>query len=513
MSKEVEKKGPSASSSAARDSGEPVREEFVTTSDFEAFQNKVSLMLEANQKFLQQCLGGSGPQAGGSKEQANGHTQGSKAGPSKSVACDSEDVLEVDPESDGESIVSSWDHKRVQRDRSRDHTYEREESADREVSVGPFDSVSQAGSREGDVESRLNSDYQVVISKLISSLDIQDAQLEQAASADIISSRVKDKKGKVMLPLAQAHRDIIDKVWEKDNGSLATFKQSVTERYHIVEKDFEGYCKMGSLDKILAHALRRNGVTGQTKGKSDSIPKIPGAENARLEAKAWRIERQCLAGISCATVQSWLIQFLSQKLENLDSYLKENLPTAYEGIVTSTGCDIVPKALVLAQDAALDQLDLWARAASNAKAQRRLLWLQPTAWSKQLKDQVMRFPIESGLVCGSRLSDTLQEYKTFDEALERVETTPSIRGRNRAKPQFDRAGGPPPPKRPRQSVPPPVNDFKEQEGFPRRSSRGRGSSLSRGGGNFPGKVWNPHHQTARPQYPSKNWEATSTKTK
>ena len=69
----------------------------------------------------------------------------------------------------------------------------------------------------------------------------------------------------------------------------------------------------------------------------------------------------------------------------LDTYLKENFETVYERTVNQTEIDVIPKTLVLAQDAALDQMDLWARVAANAKSQRRLLWLQPSQWSKQLK--------------------------------------------------------------------------------------------------------------------------------
>lgn len=150
--------------------------------------------------------------------------------------------------------------------------------------------------------------------------------------------------------------------------------------------------------------------------------RLPNADNVKLESRAWRIERQSLSGMACASVQSWLLQFLAKKLEVLDSYIKENFAEEYENVLAATGCSVLPKVSLLCQDAALDQLDLWARAAANAKSQRRLLWLQPSCWSKQLKDQVMRFPVESGLVCGSRLLETLEEFKDFDEALDRVET-------------------------------------------------------------------------------------------
>ena len=110
-------------------------------------------------------------------------------------------------------------------------------------------------------------DYHEILSKIISMLDIHKAVAEKKVQADIMSSGVLEKAPKIILPLADSHKEIINRVWE-DNSSLAVFKQSLTERYHIIESDFENFCKMGSLENILSHALHRSGVpTTSAKGK------------------------------------------------------------------------------------------------------------------------------------------------------------------------------------------------------------------------------------------------------
>ena len=136
-----------------------------------------------------------------------------------------------------------------------------------------------------------NSDYVDIHTRMIASLDIQKAVLEKRAHADITSSRVQERAPKVLLPLADCHKEIISKVWERDSSSFAVFKQSLTGRCHLVEQDFESYCKMGSLDKILVHTLRRDGVpTTSVKGKSELMPKLPSSDSTRLEQRAWKIE-------------------------------------------------------------------------------------------------------------------------------------------------------------------------------------------------------------------------------
>ena len=385
---------------------------YVTANEFESFQKKMEEMLQANAEMLQRFAAANVPAqphvgaVGNSTSNRDSRPQ---------VGAISNPVTEDEPM----VIETNSEVSFCIRDSRQYHEGEVDE-------VRPTDSVSNTGSAERNEHydtSTLDSDYQEVISELISVLGINDAVTEDSAHADIISSRVREKKSKVYLPLAQAHREIIDRVWENDTANISVFKQSVAERYHVTESDFDKYCKVGTLDKILAHALRKNGVTaGTAKSKADSSLKIPNADNAKVESRAWRIEREALSGIACSSVQSWLLQFLSKKLEIMDGFLKETFASEYENILAATGCDVLPKALLLAQDAALDQLDLWARVSSNAKSQRRLLWLQSSPWSKQLKDMVMRFPIEGGLVCGSRLLETLEECKNFDEALERVET-------------------------------------------------------------------------------------------
>ena len=127
-------------------------------------------------------------------------------------------------------------------------------------------------------------DYHEILSKMISTLDIHKAVVEKKVQADVTSSRVLEKAPKIMLLLADSQKKIINRVWEKDNSSLAVFKQSLTERYYIIESDFEKFCKMGSLDKIFSHTLRCSGVpTASAKGKMEAIPNTG---SSKLEQKA-----------------------------------------------------------------------------------------------------------------------------------------------------------------------------------------------------------------------------------
>jgi hypothetical protein len=426
--------------------GVPASKRYVTSSEFESFQRKMEeTLLKSNRELIQQLSGTllkSTQSHAGATSSANNESE-SRARAGSRV--DSAEILDIEADSgdfDDEVSLCSGNFKRRRVPVHSDDGFGADEGSD----VKPEDSVSNVGSSDGARQSStVDSDYQEVISELISTLDLSEAVVKGSVAADIQSSRVKDSKSKIMLPLAQSHKDIIDRVWQRDATSVSVFTQSVTQRYHITEKDFESYCKVGAVDKILVHALRRNGVqTATGKSKSD-VPKLPAGDNSKLEARAWRIERQSLAGLSCASVQSWLLQFMAKKLEVLDSYLKESFTSHYEEIVSSTGIDVLPKALLLSQDAALDQLDLWARAASNAKSQRRLLWLQPSPWPKQMKEHILRFPVEAGLVCGSKLLESLEEYKVFDEALDRVETPSTSHASKGGKRQNAKPFQPPPP--------------------------------------------------------------------
>ena len=339
---------------------------YVSYNDFETFQNRIESMMKDNAEFLRQMASSRLPetQAVSHAEKTTAVRSGGReprAGVSEVemiTVQDDEDDLEEDNAASG---VSSWNFKRRRVKETDD--------------IGPNDSVSQAGCSgsvpvEFDSSSsvtRSNSDYVDILTKMFASLDIQKAVLD----ADITSSRVQERAPKVLLPLADCHKEIISKVWERDSSSLAVFKAILdrTLRHcHLVEQDFECYCKMGSLDKILVHALRRDGVpTTSVKGKSEPMSKLPSSDSTRLEQRAWKIEHQSLAGLACSSVQSWLLEYLTQQVEMLDTYLKENFETVYEQIVNKMGIDVIPRTIVLAQDAALDLMDLWARAAANAK--------------------------------------------------------------------------------------------------------------------------------------------------
>ncbi len=313
---------------------------------------------------------------------------------------------------------SSWDHKR---------------RSDRDDSLGPDDSVSQVGSESKKIEEKVDQTYLEVVTEMVQFLSIKGADTKQAEHADIMSSRVKDKAAKVALPMAQSHKNIVQDVWSQPSSKWSTYRKSLTGRYQIAEADSEDFLKVSGHDKLLVHALRREGVKFKpSKKKSEPVPQLPDKTQGQLESKAWRMEKQALLGLGCASSQSWLIEFIVKKFEQMDSFLQDKLgPDNYSELIKESGCQSIGKAVLLAQDAALDQLDLYARIAANAKSQRRTWWLEQTKWDKDLRERVVKFPIVSGQLFGEKLFDTVSEFKDFDEALEHTET--SIKGSQKGK--------------------------------------------------------------------------------
>ena len=73
----------------------------------------------------------------------------------------------------------------------------------------------------------------------------------------------------------------------------------------------------------------------------------------------------------------------------------------------------------MAQDAALDSLDLQVRKAAQAKQVRRSLWVDQTQWASSLKAAVKRFPtVGDGVICGPNLKDKLEAYRFNCKAME-----------------------------------------------------------------------------------------------
>ena len=67
---------------------------------------------------------------------------------------------------------------------------------------------------------------------------------------------------------------------------------------------------------------------------------------------------------------------------------------------------------ILAQDAAMDALDLQAREAAEAKWIRRSLWVDQTAWPRMVKGAIKRFPIVGdGSICEPLLKEKLESYR------------------------------------------------------------------------------------------------------
>ena len=333
------------------------------------------------------------------------------------------EILDLHPSVDDfdiESHVSNWDFKRG----ARTSNVQTLEPGELEDNVDPDDSVSQIGSLTDEPIStaKVDQEYIDVVTEMIKFLQIDGAEIKQGDSADITSSRVMDKSPKVTLPFAQSHKTVIDQVWSRPVTDLKAFKQSLTSRYQIADTDNESFLKVGTHDKLLEHALRREGVKFRsTKKNPTPLPVLPDPVQNKMEKRAWQMERQALLSMRCSVVQSWLIEFISKKLQVMDEFLKDKLAEHYDELVKETRCDFLPTALLLAQDAAMDQLDLNARIAANAKYQRRMFWLQPTKWTRDLSDQVLKFPIVSGKLFGDKLYETVHEFKEFDEALEHTE--------------------------------------------------------------------------------------------
>lgn len=332
-------------------------------------------------------------------------------------------VVGIDLHAEG-SLGDDSDHEST-RSRTSALNYKRYRSED----VDAEDSVSQTGSDKTVTEGKVDESYVDLVADMVKFLKIEGADIGEAEQADILSSRVKDKKVKVSLPLAKSHKNVLDRIWEKPISNMSTFRQSVTERYHVAEEDTEQYLKISAHDKLLSHALRRQGVPFKApKKKSEPIPELPNKLHKKVEARAWAIERQALLGMACASSQSWIIQYISKKLQVLDECLRDTCPGQYDDIVAQTGCDQLGKAVLIAQDAAIDELDLFGRMAANAKHQRRVLWLEPTKWNRDLQDRVLKFPFVSGQLFGDKLYDTVNEYKEFDEAL--MHADPAIQGKS-----------------------------------------------------------------------------------
>ena len=188
-----------------------------------------------------------------------------------------------------------------------------------------------------------------------------------------------------------------------------------------------------------------------------------------------------------------MLEFADKQIVKLMSLLKSSSSKEqYQDLVKAVDLDTVSDALVLAQDATIDILDLQARAAANSKLARRDLWLNQTKWKPAMVDAVKRFPVSgTGLICGDKLKDRVEEFRLAEKGLQYTDQRSSrsshFGNRDREKRSFDaydKRG--PPQKKPRYDF-----DFGKQNQYNKghqsrnqRSFRGQRSGAKGSGREF-----------------------------
>ena len=362
------------------------------------------------------------------------------------------ELCEGDDDDDAMSVRSSWDYKR---------TGSLEED-------GETESVVSADREEGESLSASETErYVDVIAGIIEALDIGEAVRTPKSKSKIVSSRCKDKGPQALLPFDENHRAIVDGIWKGDANNISMYRKSTKDRYRLTDNDFSKYLKVSKVqDEYLVHELERSGLKVQV-----SNPKLPQKEMANIDTKVSHIETQSLLGMSCAVTQSWMLQYLTSQITKLDKELSQGLqPEDYRAMSDRVNLKQLAEVSVLAQDAAMDTLDLQARQAAEAKWIRRSMWIDQTRWSPSLKTAVKRFPTSGdGSLCGPNLKDKLESYRLTSKALEASSYSgQQKRGApKRGRPQHSSA---PPPKRMRFDRP--TTDWRQNQ---RGRGRGRGS--------------------------------------
>jgi hypothetical protein len=222
------------------------------------------------------------------------------------------------------------------------------------------------------------------------------------------------------------------------------YKKVTKDRYKFVEKDYQQYLKVGRVkDEYLVHELEKAGVKVQAKS-----PKLPNATLTQIERKVAHIEAQSQLGMGCAVAQSWMLQFLTTRIGEIETIIAEN---SRGNLAERLDLTHLKQVAVLAQDAALDNLDLQARQAAEAKWIRRSVWVDLTRWPASVKTAVKSFAtVGDGSICGPALKDQLESYRLTTKALEAAATPAKpVRDRKRTGPQGSNMG--PPQKMPRMS--------------------------------------------------------------
>ena len=235
----------------------------------------------------------------------------------------------------------------------------------KEVMTRMTESVLSVDREEGNSLSTTESeDYVNSIGKIIATLQITDAVTTEKSKGRIVSSRCKDKKPQALLPFDVNHKAVIDSIWKKDPNHISLYKKSTKDRYKLVEDDYAKYLKVASVsDEYLVQELEKAGVKVQVRN-----PKLPDKNVATIESKVAHMETQSQLGMACAISQSWMLQYVSSQLNTLEKVLaKELSQDEIKSIYNQVDIKSVIDVTGLAQDAALDALDLQAREAAEAK--------------------------------------------------------------------------------------------------------------------------------------------------
>jgi hypothetical protein len=296
------------------------------------------------------------------------------------------------------------------------------------VDLDPFDQDDEApsqaddGDRWQDVDSELpledkpathdkaSERFVTALSNAIKDLSIEGAETVAPSGSSLRSTRSQGKKAGAKVPLRPEHCDIVKKVWDIDPTSLRAYKNETRNRYisSISQPDVDKYLKTASLDEHLSHELQRCGVKLESKKL-----KHPDKALAPIEMGLKKIEVGGRLGIACAVTQSWLIEHAAHQLSSLGDALKASLsPDDFKALSEKTKFDQIAEALVMAQDAALDTLDIQLRGVAQATSMRRSMWLEQTSWSPAIKGEVKRYPISGdGTFCGPKLKSTLESLR------------------------------------------------------------------------------------------------------
>ena len=369
----------------------------------------------------------------------------------------SPDTDEDDDDDEVRSVRSTWDYKRAN-----------DPDVEDDDDIG---SVAPSEQEEGEQISHNQSEHYVsMISELIETLEIDDAIRTSKSKSKITSSRCKDEKPKALLPLDENHKQIIDKIWEKNPSEIPGNKRSTKERYKMVDQDFDKYLTASRVkDEYLVQELEKSGIKVLVKH-----PKIPSKPLQSVDAKVGKIENQSLLGIACSVSQSWMLQYITTQVQKLEKILTQGMqPENFKALNDQVDLKKLTEMSILAQDAALDNLDLQARQAAGSKWVKRSLWVDQTKWASSIKDAVKQFPTTGdGTLCGPNLKDKLESYRLTSKALEASHFGGTFKGKSQGK--RGRSSGPPKPN------PPPTKRFRFDGNFQNEPSRGRGRGMTRG---------------------------------